>query len=203
MSIVVNLLPDVRQAKLREHRRRQLASGIAVMIWVVCGVTLILMLVIITGQKVAINLATKDIQDKTGQLKQVTGLTDALTAQQHMAALPGLYGQRVYMTKFFDAYQQADPRTITVNSMAVDSTNVLSVVGTSGTMADIAKLDRALEASNVKVGTTAAPTNSPYFTNVTITSDSRGGNKINFSIKATLSGGVTQAASSTGNANGK
>jgi Tfp pilus assembly protein PilN len=203
MSIVVNLLPDVRQAKLREHRRRQLASGLAVMIWVVCGVALVLMLVIITGQKVAINLATKDIQDKTSQLKQVTGLTDALTAEQHLAALPGLYGQRVYMTKFFDAYQQADPKTISISAMNIDPTNVLTVVGTSGTMAEIAKLDRALEGSNVKVGTSAAPTNSPYFSNVSISSDSRAGNKVNFTIKATLSGGITQAAGSIGNANGK
>ena len=209
MSIVVNLLPDVRQAKLREHRRRQLASGIAVMIWVVCGIALILMLVIMTGQNLAIGLVTKDITDKTDQLKQVSGLVDALTAEQHLAALPGLYGQRVYMTKFFDAYQQADPKAISIGSMEIDTTNIMTVSGSAKSMADIAKLDRALEASNVKVGANASLSNSPYFTNVTITSDSKSGgandpqSKVAFTIKATLSGGVTQATGTTGTTNGK
>lgn len=204
MSILVNMLPDVRQAKLREHRRRQLASGIAVMIWVVCGITVVLLLVIMAGQNVAINLVSKDIQSKTDELKQVTGLIDALTAEQHLAALPGLYGQRVYMTKFLDAYQQADPSAISIGSLQVDPTNTLSVTGKAKSYADVAKLDRALEASNVRVGTSAALTNSPYFNNVSITSVSRTQDTVAFTIKATLSGGVTQAnGSSTGKSNGK
>jgi len=196
MSILVNLLPDLRQAKLREHRRRQLASGIAVMIWVVCGIVLVLLTVIMTGQTVAINLVTNDIQSKTDQLKQVSWLTDALTAKQHLAALSGLYGQRVYMTKFFNAYQQADPASITIGSLQIDVGNVMTVSGKAKTMADVAKLDRALEASNVKVGTGAAASNSPYFTDVSISSV--GGAPVAFTIKATLSGGVTQANGSLG-----
>jgi Tfp pilus assembly protein PilN len=194
MSVMLNLLPDVRQAKLRERRRRQLASGIAVLVWIICGTVIVLLTVIVTGQKVAVGVLTGQIASKTKQLQAVDGLPDALTAQQHLAALPGLYGQRVYMSKFFDAYQQADPTTITIGSMTIDSTNALVVTGTAKTFADVAKLDRAMEASNVKVGRDSAAGNSAYFTAVEIKSVGNGSTGVTFTINATLSTDVTSEA---------
>src|SRR5476649_2012904 len=170
MSLSINLLPDLRQAKLREHRRRQLVTGVSVSIWVACGAVVALLAIYAAGQKVFIANTTKTIANDDTSLKSVTGLIDALTANQHLASLPGLYGQRVYLSKFFNAYSQADPTTISISSLQVDSTGALTVVGSSPSYSEVAKLARAMDASNVTIGQNASNSNNPYFTDVNITS---------------------------------
>lgn len=200
MSILVNLLPDLRQAKLRERRRRQLVAGVSVTVWVVCGVVIVLMSLYVAGQKVIINNLTNSINSEKNQLAGVPNIIDAYTAEQHLASLPGLYGQRVYMTKFFDSYTQANPQEVTLSSMTVDQSNMLTVMGTGKSYASVAKLARALAAANVTVGTGANSSNSPYFTNVQITTvrndGTTVGNKsgVQFSITATLQSGVTSGS---------
>jgi Tfp pilus assembly protein PilN len=192
MSILVNLLPDLRQAKLREKRRRQLVAGVSVTIWTVCGAALVLMSVYVAGQKVIINNYTTSINSQKQQLQGVPNLLDAYTSEQHLAALPGLYAQRVYVTKFFDAYTQADPKDVTLNSMTVDASNSLTAMGTGKNYAAVAKLARALSASNVTIGTGAQASNSPFFSNVQISSVSgNAGKGVNFTIRATLQTGAT------------
>jgi Tfp pilus assembly protein PilN len=200
MGILINLLPDLRQAKLRERRRRQLVAGVSVMIWVVCGAVIVLMSLYVAGQKVIINNLTNSINSEKRQLSEVPNLIEAFTAEQHLASLPGLYSQRVFMTKFFDAYTQANPQDVTLNSMAVDQSNMLTVSGSGKNYAAVAKLARALEAANVKVGSGAKATNAPYFTNVqivTVRNSGAGANNktgVQFSIEASLQSGVTSGS---------
>ena len=186
MSIIINLLPDLRQAKLRERRRRQLVSGISVLVWAVCIGVVALLSVILAGQEVAKNVLTSNIKDKESKLQNISGLTDALTAQQHLDSLKGLYGKRVYMTKFFDAYQQADPANDVLNSLQLDESNLLTISGVAKSYADVAKLDRALEASNVRVGLDAKSGNEPYFTDVTITNVSEDNQGVSYTMTATV-----------------
>jgi len=192
MSIMINLLPDVRQAKLRERRRKQMASGIAVMVWVVCAAVVVLMSVYVAGQKVAINVLNGNIKDKENKLQSISGLPEALNAEEHLASLSDLYSKRVYMTKFFDAYQQADPQDAVLNSLTVDASNTLTVSGEAKTYADVAKLDRALAASNVQVGTNANASNEPYFSNVNISSVSADSKGVSYTITATVAPAATE-----------
>jgi Tfp pilus assembly protein PilN len=201
VSILVNLLPDFRQAKLKERRRRQLVTGVAVVTWAVCGGIILLLTIYVTGQKVAIGVLSNSIKEKTKQLQNISGLTDALTAQQHLAALPGLYEKRVYMTKFFEAYSAADPAEITLGSMTIDAQNAMIISGTGRSFAAVAKLDRALEASNVKVGKDSSASNEPYFSDVSIASVDNSSGKVNFTIHANLASGATSKA--TGVTNGQ
>jgi Tfp pilus assembly protein PilN len=192
MTTLINLLPDLRQAKLRERRRRQLVTGLGFTVWIACGAIVVIMLVVSGGQKLSISNYTKSIAAKQAELRAVDGLVEALTANQHLASLPGLYDKRVYMTKFFEAYSQADPASITLSSLAVDNVGVLTVLGTAPSFAEVAKLARALEASNVTVGPGAAENNAPYFSNVSINSvDSGDRAGVSFSVSATLQSGVT------------
>jgi Tfp pilus assembly protein PilN len=200
VSILINLLPDMRQAKLRERRRRQLVAGVSVMIWAVCGAIIVFMSLYVAAQKVIINNATNSINSEKKQLSDVPNIIDAYTAEQHLASLPGLYSQRVYMTKFFDAYTQANPQDVTLNSMNVDQSNLLTVNGSGKSYAAVAKLARALEAANVKVGNGAQASNTPYFTNVHIMNVQNSGagtnskSGVQFSIEATLQSGVTSGS---------
>ncbi len=196
MTLLINLLPDLRQAKLKDRRRRQLATGVAISVWVVCGSIIALLSVYAAGQKVIIAATTKSVQNNEASLQSVTGLVEALTANQHLAALPGLYSKRVYISKFFTALMESDPVAITISSLQVDSAGVMTVLGTGPTYADVAKIARALEASNVKVGSGAAETNDPYFTDVNISSvDNSDKTGVSFTISATLAPGVTSVSS--------
>jgi hypothetical protein len=193
MSILINLLPDIRLAKIRERRRRQLASGLAVSLWVVCGGVLVLMFVYYASLKVEISSHSTSINRKEGQLQNVSGLTDALTAEQHLSSLSLLYGQRVYMTKFFQAYQSATPNDVTIGSLTIDSNNNLAVQGTAASYAEVAKLARAVSDANVTVGPNAAASNMPYFSNVNVTNVATGTNGITFSLNAIVGAGAESA----------
>ncbi len=191
MSILINLLPDIRQAKLREGRRRQLVTGVSVSIWVVCGGLLVLLSIYEGGQKIIISRDSNTINQKEQTLRAVPNLLSAYTAEEHLASLPSLYGQRVYITKFLQAYSASDPTAVTLNSLQVDAQNNLTIEGTGQTYAAVAKLARALADSNVTVGTGASPTNMPYFSNVQIGQlDYTPGQGVTFTLSAILSSGV-------------
>jgi hypothetical protein len=192
MSILINLLPDLRQAKLRERRRRQLASGVSISIWVICGGVVALLFLYSGGQAVIIGNYNRGIAQKQTELRGIEGLEEALTAQQHLSSLPSLYDKRVYITRFFSAYSESNPNEITLSSMTVDNQNVMVVNGLGVSYAAVAKLARALEASNVKVGSGASEENEPYFSGVTITSVSSSSDRgVSFTLTATLGSGVT------------
>jgi Tfp pilus assembly protein PilN len=190
MSILINLLPDLRQAKLRERRRRQLVSGVSVLVWAVCGGLVVLLVLFTTGQTLAINALTGDIKKNTDTLKGMDDLPAALTAADHLAALPGLYGKRTYFTHFLSAYEAADPTDVTLTSITVDNTNTLLVLGTGKSYASAAKLARAVEAFNVKVGPEAKADNTPYFTNVQLKNVSQDNAGVAFSLNATVGSGA-------------
>lgn len=192
MSVLINLLPDIRQAKLREHRRRQLISGIAVVIWAVCGGLILVLGIYSAGQKAFIASYTNGIADKKKQLDKIPGLVDALTAQEHLVSLPGLYDQRIYMTKFFEAYQQSSPQDVKLSSLSVGAANELTVSGTATSYAAVSKLARALDAANISVGPGSSSTNQPYFKDTTIKSVSNDNkNTVSFSITTMVESGAT------------
>lgn len=195
MSVAINLLPDLRQAKLKDLRRRQLAVGVGITVWVVCGALVALLSVWAAGQKVVINTLTGSIKEKQEALRQVDGLIDALTADQHLASLPALYAKRVYLSKFFESYMAASPVDTTISTLAIDASNSLKITGNAPSYAQVAKLARALEASNVTVGPGAAAGNTPYFKDVTITGVDASDKTVAFTITTTISSGaVTNGA---------
>lgn len=190
MSILINLLPDVRQAKLRNKHHRQLATGLSVTLWSVCGVVLVLLTLYVTGQAVVIKALSNNISTMEGQLQAIPGLTTALTGEQHLASLSTLYSERVYLSKFFSAYTAADPASVNLSSLSIDAQNNLTVNGTADSYASVAKLARALENSNLTLGSGAAPSNTPYFTDVNITTVGSSSGGIGFSLSAVLGSGV-------------
>lgn len=196
MSAMINLLPDIRQAKLKEKRRRQFMSGVAIVTWLGCGAIVLALSLATAAEKVLIMSSNKSAKDKITRLQNVPGIIEALTAQEHLASLPALYSQRVYMTKFFKALSESDPSDMTLSSLSIDGLNQLTVTGGARTYASVAKLARALSLSNISVGTGALATNSPYFTDVNITEVTKGATQaVSFTIQATLQPGVTTNAS--------
>lgn len=194
MNVLINLLPDTRQAKIAATRRRQLATGIAVLVWLVCGGVIVLLTLYSASQSLLIKQKSAEISVKKTQLAAVDGLIDALTAQQHSASLPGLYSQRVYWTTFFTAYSEVNPQDVSLSSLTIDASNTLTVNGSAKSYAAAAKLARALEAAHVKVGKDAAESNQPYFTQVEIQSANRSNGRVSFTLNAVLAPEVTHGS---------
>ena len=191
MSVAINLLPDTRQAKLRERSRRRLITVVAVSVWAVSVAVVLVLFLASQGQKVIINDLTSKISSKEQTLQSTPGLIDALSAQQHLLAVPLLFGQRVYFTKFFAAYVASNPSQITLNSLNVDSGNVLSVSGTAPSYQAVSKLAEAMTAQHVTLGAGASASSQPYFTNVTISSASQqSGGSTSFTLRANLASEV-------------
>lgn len=191
MSVLINLLPDLRQAKAKAHQRRRLFSGIALFIWIACAVVLVLLTLSLASQKLIISSNNGTISDNETQLRNMPGLTDAITAQQHLDSLGTLYNQRVYLSHFFHALSQTTPQTITVNALSLDSSNELNITGSGTDFTSVAKLSRALQAENVTIGDNPSASNEPYFTDVTIQSVDNSNGTVGFTINATMSAGAT------------
>ncbi len=192
MNVLINLLPDIRQAKQREKTRRQLFTGVALLIWGVCAVIVVVLVLSTASQKLIINDLTTKIAAKTAQLQGTPNLLSALNTQQHLASLPGLYSQRTYFTRLLDAYSQLSPTDVQINSLSVSGSNQLvTVSGTAKSYQSVTKLVRSFEGYNVTVGKTKNATNQPYFTNVQITSISSGTGLIQFTVSATAAAAVT------------
>lgn len=187
MSLVVNLLPDLRQARLKEQRQRRLATAISIIV-AVSGVGILLLLFAFSvGQQVIMNDLTKKISTKEANIRNTVGVIGALTAQQRLDALSTVWTQRVYMSKFFEAYEQANPNDVTLNDLAIDSNNQLQVSGMAGSYKSVSKLAEAMMQENVTFGKDAKSVNQPYFTSVAIRSANSTDAGLSFAITASLS----------------
>ncbi len=189
MSIMINLLPDTRQIKQRNLQRRKLVTGIGVLVWAVCGGAIVLLMLTVISEGVKISTLNTSIAEKKSKLEREPGLIDALTTQAHLAALPGLYGQRVYLTKFFQAYSKANPQDVALTALNVNSDNTLTLTGSAKAYASVAKLVRALE--DQPESATATASDAPKaFSNINISSVGQTGGAVSFTINAAFTQGV-------------
>ncbi|HSH31161.1 MAG TPA: PilN domain-containing protein [Candidatus Saccharimonadales bacterium] len=191
MTAKINLLPDIRQAKVRSQQQRRLAAGIGTLVCALAIGAVVVLALVLGAQKLRLGVLQNSINASQEQLAAVTDLKEMLTVQQHLAALPGLYNQRAYLTRFFDTLQAVSPTQFAVSSVEVDSQNNLEFNGSAQSYNLVSKFAQALEASNLTLGPGATLTNQPYFTNIAITSVSLDSeNKVGFSLTATMAPAV-------------
>jgi Tfp pilus assembly protein PilN len=187
VSITINLLPDLRQTRLREQRQRRLVTVITIMVVSISAGLVLLLFVFNIGQKVITDNLSKDITSKEKKLQNTASLVDALTAQQHIQSLPAVWAQRVYFTKFFDAYSQVNPNAVVLNSLSVTPDNLVTIGGNASSYKDVSQLADAMSAENVTLGTGASTSNPPYFVNVQIRSITSSSTGYIFSLTAGIS----------------
>jgi hypothetical protein len=194
MSIRLNLLPDLRQQKLRDKQRRNTATVVAIAICSAVGALTLILGLYYGSQKLSINHVTSKINDKENQLKANTELPDALTASQSLALISELSAKRDYYSKFLNATSTITPTAISFNSIKIDNTRGMVADGSSDSFATITKLAAALAAENVTLNVNTVDGGSPYFSNILITQVAKDqSGKVTFTITATLEAGVTDA----------
>ncbi len=184
MATLINLLPEARQTALSEDRRRKLATTIGALIGGLSIVIVILLWVITTAQGFSLRSLQKDIDAKQTEVNSHPKLAEMLTVQAHLDSLVGLYGQRVYMTRFFGLLGQVSPQDFGLSSLDLDATNTLKVSGRARNYSIVDKFVKSLQASRSDAG--------PNFSNVVITSVTTDGEgKATFSLNVSLAAGVT------------
>jgi len=187
----INLLPDVRQAKIQEKQRRQLA--ISAMIGSVVAVVgiLIVAVIVIAGQNLRINQLTGSITSKKQQVASYPDINTILTLQAKANALPSLYSQRSTMTKLFGTLASIEPQDVDFTNVAVSNSSQLTITAEGKSYLAAARVTDALQAANVSVGTGAQASNTPFFTNVQLSGVTLQSGKTGYSITATIDPGAT------------
>ncbi|HSX48143.1 MAG TPA: hypothetical protein VLF41_01395 [Candidatus Nanoarchaeia archaeon] len=192
MATAINLLPDVRQEKVRAKRRRQTAAALATVITCIAlGLVLILFL-ITQGQKIRIAQLQADINDSQAKITADKDLVKIVTTQQHLKSLPDLYRQRTFMTKFYTVLGTVSPKDYDLETITVDDQNTIKFTGKAKNYYTVTKFAKALEGSNLTLGLGADVGNQPYFTDIkldTATADASG--KVSFTLSTTMSKEVT------------
>lgn len=195
MSVAINLLPDIRQAKLREQRRRRMALSVGTIICTACIGGLVVLLLATQAQKLRINQLTGQIKRDQAEINKTENLSEMLTTQQNLASLPALYNQRRFLTKLFTVLQGISPKELGLTSLDMEDINTMKIGGRAQSYATVTKLVRALEASNVTVGENSSENNRAHFSNITISNvGAEGDGKVTFTLTAKLSEGVTDAS---------
>ncbi len=187
MAVLINLLPDVRIAKEKAAHQRQMAISISTLV-TAGSVGLIVLLLLINGAlSFRISQLTNDIKADQSKLEATQGLKDAFTAQQHLAALPALYDQRVKATKLLTVLAADSPSQFSLSSMSTDEAGAIKISGTARSYATIQKFATAVEKSNHTAATAGND-----FTNVVLTSASSGtGGAVGFTLTASVNPEVT------------
>lgn len=187
MSAKINLLPDVRQAKLQDKQRRQLAISVAVGAVIVSAGLLVVGFLIIQGQNLRISGLTSSISSKKQQIASFPDVKKILGTQAKIAALPGLYSQRAIITKLLNTLSATEPPDVDFTALSLTSSSQLSLSMEGKSYLAAARVAKALEAANVTVGTGANTGNKPFFTNVQLSAVSMATNKTTYTITAVVS----------------
>lgn len=127
MAISINLLPDVRLARLRDERRRHMVLGVSVMIWVLVGVVVGGLLITYSVQKIQLDLLNKGIASDSAQIQAIPALNEALTAQQATTSLASLYSGRSYFSHFVTLLVSRLPVDVTIASLQEGQGGALTV----------------------------------------------------------------------------
>jgi Tfp pilus assembly protein PilN len=167
MSVAINLLPDVRLARIRAQHIRHLVTGIAVAIWIVVAIIVGALFGGIGAQTLVLNNVNNQIQTDISSINGTNGLSDALTTQQRLVNLPGLYNSRTYYSKFMPILAAAMPPNVTVTNISTTPANSLTITGTGSSALAVDTLYESLKVAGQ--GTTGGN----YFSAVSITSVSK------------------------------
>lgn len=193
MSVLINLLPQVHQSRVKDQNQRRLATTASLVVLIFSAVTLLGLFIFTQAQSWTLGRLQKDINERQAQLESTPNISEMLTTQANLAALPGLYSSRVHMTQLFNVLSSLAPIDIRLSVLDVQNGGV-SLTGRASNFSTVAKLVKALEASNIELGSGASKANAPHFTDVTLVSITPGAEGAAFNITAKMSGEVTSAS---------
>ncbi len=197
MNAKINLAPEVYQNGLRAKQRKRVATLIGTIVGGTALVVVGVAALVYGGQKIYLSTVNADIKKLQGELDSNADLIPAVTIQQHLKSVIGLYDQRVYLSQFLLNLQSISPVGVALESVQIDAANTVTISGTSASFNLASKFTKAIEADNIEIGANPDPSKTPYFTDISLLSADAGPTgKVAFKMTAKMASEVVAAPKS-------
>lgn len=184
MAVLINLLPEARLSKLRDERRKKLATTIMIVICVVV-LTVIGTLLLLMAYNATVAQANKgtiaELNSEIAKSKDMEQQT--ATIQEHLATFATLNSNRLYASEIFNNFGNTIPAGVTVSSFALADDYTATISGSASSIKEVSVFSKALEEYNVNFKPQENLDRKQLFSEVKITSVS----KDNTSGKVTFS----------------
>ncbi len=185
MAVLINLLPEARLAKLRDIKRKRLATTVMIVVCViiltVIGTLLVLMAynaTVSAANKGEINTLNEEIA-KSKDMEQQTA-----TIQEHLASFYSLNSSRLYASEIFSNFGNTIPAEVTVSSFALADDYTATISGSTSSIKQVSIFSNALEEYNKNFKIQENLDRKQLFSDVKITSVSKDNttSKVTFSM---------------------
>lgn len=200
MTGQINLLPDIKQERLREQRKEQLIKLAAIAVIIVMTVAMVVMVTAALLQKRSLVSTQEDISRVRGETESIEEKDDLLGVQTALQELPGLASQKVYLSKMPGVFEQVVPKDVTISNLQYSTDGSLEISGSTSTFRNLYTFIDSLENTEGNVTVDGETSDSvELFQSVQLTGSSPG-DSIDFSITAAFSNQVLMLGQEDGGA---
>ncbi len=187
MSLQINLLPEARIVKLQAMARRRSVTTATVVVGIVFA-TIAITLVLLLGYTYSIHAANaarvntlKENISKNADMEK-----QASTLQDNLAAFATQNGNRLYVSQMFQNLGNAIPANIKITSFEITGDNQVTISGTAPSYVAVGVFSKALQEYNVNFLPQPNLERKALFTNVQITTVSKGSDNTGDSVNFTM-----------------
>jgi len=187
VSLQINLLPEARIVKLQAMARRRNVTTATVVVGIIFG-TIAITLILLLGYTYSIHAANaarvntlKENISKSADMEK-----QASTLQDNLAAFSTQNTNRLYVSQMFQNLGNAIPSNIKITSFEITGENQVTISGTAPSYVAVGVFSKALQEYNVNFLPQPNLERKALFTNVQITTVSKGsdsaGDAVNFTM---------------------
>ena len=122
--IQLNLLPDVKKEFLQARATRRKAISLSIIVSMVSVGILVLLGMVLLGQKAATAMLTSQIKSKAEELAAVENIDEYLTIQAQLAEIDGLHASKLNssrLTQILPRLNPAHPNSVRFSSVALET----------------------------------------------------------------------------------
>ncbi len=187
MSLQINLLPEARIVKLQAMARRRNVTTATVVVGIIFG-TIAITLVLLLGYTYSIHAATaaRISTLKENIAKSADMEKQASTLQDNLAAFASQNSNRLYVSQMFQNLGNAIPSNIKITSFEITGDNQVTISGTAPSYVAVGVFSKALQEYNVNFLPQPNLERKALFTNVQITTVSKGSDNAGDSVNFTM-----------------
>jgi Tfp pilus assembly protein PilN len=187
MVMQINLAPDLKQERLKIKRGRQLTVTVVVLV-LITAVALPIVLSVYRGtQAIVLNRTKSTIEEHKQTLAAEPELSNMLTVQKNLTALPDLYSQRNHYSQMFDLLPSVIPIEARLTNLEMSADGTLTFTGTVPNHALVEKFYAALRFSGISEQDRKNPEATGNFSNVmleSVSSESSSESNVSFVLMA-------------------
>ncbi len=162
--IQFNLLPDVKKQYVKARRVKRLMITISFIVSAASiAVVVIMFSVVQIAQKKNISDLTKDIKERTAEVKGTQDLDTMLTVQNQINLLEELHQEKPESSRVFDIVKYSSPPSVKLTSLDLDFDELtIKMSGTADSLATVNLFVDNLKATNFAVASDTETRNPAY-----------------------------------------